>query len=247
MEIYKWQKLAIDQDADCRDYQDESLRFLGENAAVIIHELRAPLAGIYAQLQLLERSLNSSRSEKREERFSLLYNEIKRVSNLCDQLMMLASGKPSERCPVDMANICSDTVALLRAMAYSRGIAMDLAFAQGLPQVMGDESQLRCLLINLVSNAIQALNGYRSDGKINIKLERAARGIKLTVKDNGPGMAAEIMERIFDPFFTTKANGSGLGLPLCVDIAKTHQGELTVFSEPDQGAAFVLCLPLAEA
>lgn len=247
MENYRWKNLAIHQSGDCSDYQHESLRVLGENAAVVIHELRAPLAGIYAQLQLLERSLKSALGNQWEERFTLIYGEIKRVSNLCDHLMVLAAGKKGECLPVEMAGVCSDTVALLRAMACSRGINIDLNIGADLPPVLGDDSQLRCLLINLVSNAIQALASYGGDGKIIINLERYERGLRLMVKDNGPGMGVDIMERIFDPFFTTKTNGSGLGLPLCADIAKSHHGELTVYSEPGQGATFVLCLPAAPA
>ncbi|NLF79789.1 MAG: HAMP domain-containing histidine kinase [Clostridia bacterium] len=245
MENYKWKNLALNLRDDCTEYQYESLRVLGENAAVVIHELRAPLAGIYAQLQLLERGLKSALGPQWDERFSLIYGEIKRVSNLCDQLMILAAGKKGECLPVDMAGVCSDTVALLRAMACSRGVNIDMNIGTDLPLVLGDDSQLRCLLINLVSNAIQALAGYDGEGKININLERNDQGLRLMVKDNGPGMGIDIMERIFDPFFTTKSSGSGLGLPLCADIAKSHRGELTVYSEPNQGATFVLCLPAA--
>ena len=115
-----------------------------------------------------------------------------------------------------------------------------------LAYVFAGENQLRRLLINLVVNAVQVLNGYREDGHIKVSLKNADEGLVLTVQDNGPGMDAQTLEKIFDRFYTTKKDGSGMGLPICAQIAKDYRGTLTAFSEQGQGSSFVLWLPTAQ-
>ena len=97
-----------------------------------------------------------------------------------------------------------------------------------------------------MANAAQVLRGYREDGRIKVSLKNADEGLVLMVQDNGPGMDAQTLERIFDRFYTTKKDGSGMGLPICAQIAKDCHGTLTVFSEVGQGSSFVLWLPAAQ-
>ena len=93
---------------------------------------------------------------------------------------------------------------------------------------------------------MQVMHGYREDGHIKGSLKKADEGLVLTVQDNGPGMDAQTLEKIFDRFYTTKKDGSGMGLPICAQIATDCRGTLTAFSEQGQGSSFVLWLPTAQ-
>lgn len=223
--------------------QDEVIHIFGDNAAAVIHEMRAPLSGIYAHLQLLEKDLIKEGYAPKEARFTLLYQEIKRMSHLCDQVLSLSTPLPGERCFVNMEEVCSDTAALLRALAIFRGISLELSVAKSIPKIWADENQLRRLLINLVNNAMQALGNYRQDGKITITVDHCQGGLKVTVWDNGPGMESGLVKHIFDPYFTTKKEGFGLGLPMCAQITEANKGMLNVISEPGEGTSFVIIFP----
>jgi len=239
------QKIHIEPIQEEQVIQNGTLQVLGEKAAAVIHDIRAPLAGIYANLQLLERSLKNEVASQHQARFSLLYDEIKRMSTLCDQIMSLVSGHPIKHRFVDIGGVCLDTVNLLRALAISRGINLELDLAPNLPKIWAEENLLRRLLVNLVTNSIQALQNYRPDGCVIISLTPTEEGVKLTVADNGPGIDTCLKEKILEPFFTTKEEGNGLGLTLFSEIAQSNRGQITITSEPGNGTCFTLCLPRA--
>lgn len=229
-----------------RAEQEEALRIIGENAAEIIHELKAPLSNIMAYMQLIERRLQKAGVETQDLPFPVLYQEIKRMGSLCQQSMALISATEEQPGPLDMGELCNGTAVLFRALTIAQGIDLVLEIPKELVYVFADENQLRRLLINLVANAAQVLRGYREDGRIKVSLKNADEGLVLMVQDNGPGMDAQTLERIFDRFYTTKKDGSGMGLPICAQIAKDCHGTLTVFSEVGQGSSFVLWLPAAQ-
>lgn len=229
---------------DSRAERDEALRVIGENATEIIHELKAPLSNIMAYMQLIERRLQKAGVETKELPFPVLYQEIKRMGSLCQQSISLVAPAKEEPRPVDLGALCTDTATLFRAITIRHGIELDIP--KQLSYVFVGENQLRRLLINLVVNAVQVLHGYREDGHIKVSLKNADEGLVLTVQDNGPGMDAQTLEKIFDRFYTTKKDGSGMGLPICAQIAKDCRGTLTAFSEQGQGSSFVLWLPTAQ-
>lgn len=231
---------------DSRAERDEALRIIGENATEIIHELKAPLSNIMAYMQLIERRLQKAGVETTELPFPILYQEIKRMGSLCQQSISLVSPAKEEPKAVDLGALCADTATLFRAITIRHGIELELDIPKQLAYVFAGENQLRRLLINLVVNAVQVLNGYREDGHIKVSLKNADEGLVLTVQDNGPGMDAQTLEKIFDRFYTTKKDGSGMGLPICAQIAKDYRGTLTAFSEQGQGSSFVLWLPTAQ-
>ncbi len=224
-------------------YQD-TVWLLGENATAIIHELRAPLSGIYAHLQLMQKNLERQGYCQEADRFALLYEEVSKISDLCNNIMGLASGKIGELRLVDISEICYDTVALLKAAAVSEQIQLELNIEQNAPYVLADETQIRRVLVNLITNAIQALTNTTDNGLIQLTLYTKENNIWVIIKDNGPGIAACDLPHVFDRHFTTKAHGTGLGLPMCKDIAEMHNGALLVKSGDGLGASFILRLPI---
>jgi len=115
-----------------------------------------------------------------------------------------------------------------------------------LPQTMLDPHQIQQVILNILNNARQAIEGHRPNGRVTIITERAGSNLRIIFQDNGPGIAEENLSKLFDPFFTTKevGKGTGLGLSLCYGIVKEHGGTIQVRSKPGEGATFVVELPL---
>src|SRR5207253_3638531 len=107
--------------------------------------------------------------------------------------------------------------------------------------------QLQQVFLNIINNARQAIEGNQPRGVIRISTETCGRNLRVTIQDNGPGIADKNLSKVFDPFFTTKdvGKGTGLGLSLCYGIVKDHGGSVTVRSRPGDGAIFIIELPLA--
>jgi signal transduction histidine kinase len=146
--------------------------------------------------------------------------------------------------PVDLNRCVHDTLFLLKHHFKGRhGITVQTDLQPNLPSIMGDESQLKQVIINLVTNAFDAVG---EDGLIHlITRKRAGGGVELIVEDSGCGIPPELQEKLFEPFFTTKpvGRGIGIGLSTCYAIVSHHHGEITVTSEEGKGASFKVSLP----
>ncbi len=224
-------------------YRNDLLRTLGENSAAIIHELKSPLAGIQAQLQLLEKQLSlGGRSEDvlLKDRFDLIFTEISRMSQLINEFLLLSTPRAAKWQRVEMVNLINQTVTLLHTLCLSKGIALEWQAPVGPRLLFGDEQKLKQVLVNLIVNAQQACNCGK---KIWVSLQDAPDSLILSVADNGVGMDEQQMQQIFEPFYTTKENGSGLGLTIVRQIVEKHQGQIEVFSRRNQGSCFKITLP----
>jgi two-component system nitrogen regulation sensor histidine kinase NtrY len=134
---------------------------------------------------------------------------------------------------------------LHRVQCEERGIACSIHPGPGQLAILADGPQVRQVLINLVKNAIEALEDS-SDAKLDITVKRILDSVSLEISDNGPGIPPEIQEKIFVPFYSTKADGSGIGLSLSRQIIRNHGGQITVESEAGRGTTFKISLPVAE-
>jgi two-component system NtrC family sensor kinase len=144
---------------------------------------------------------------------------------------------------VSLNGLVEDTLLLVEKQAGKEGIAVKHTLDPALPPVWGDENALQQVLVNLLTNARDAL---AAGGEIRIATCAAGsdgKTVKLVVSDTGPGIPPEVLPRIFDPFFTTKARGTGLGLSVSYGIVRDHKGTLEVESRPGEGTTFVLTLP----
>ncbi|HJV92326.1 MAG TPA: ATP-binding protein, partial [Azonexus sp.] len=127
----------------------------------------------------------------------------------------------------------------------SSSATFDTRLAVDLPPVLGDATQLRQIIHNLLRNAEDALEG-RPGGRISIVTEVAGRNARLMIGDNGPGFPAELLPRIFEPYVTTKARGTGLGLPIVKKIVEEHLGTIEISNAPEGGARIDIRLPLVK-
>lgn len=219
---------------------NELLRTLGENSAAIIHELKGPLAGIRAQLQLLQRQIGLSGSNIPCDRFGLIYDEIERMNGLISEYLSLATPRQPRMMQVNPVAMLKQTTMLLRSLCLSNGVLLETDFPDQELQFMVDEQQIKQAVINLIINAMQACG---CGGKILVSLKNIKGEIIISIQDNGPGIDNYTMERLFNPFFTTKESGNGLGLPIVRQIIEKHHGHIDVLSIPDQGSCFSIVIP----
>ena len=239
-----WEKRGL---LEKRMYRDDMLRLLGEQSAVIIHELRSPLQAISAQLQVARKLIRRDVGQRHDPRFQMIFDELHRMEEMMDQFLQLSSLRQPQWGPVSLVDLCIQTGQLLRSLCLYQKVELLVEDDLELPPIRGDQQKLRQVLTNLIVNAVQACtNTGRGTGQIRITILDQPEGYQtVTVRDTGCGLDPEAMDRLFEPFYTTKERGTGLGLALSRQIALDHGGDLLAANNPDgPGACFTLRLPV---
>jgi PAS domain S-box-containing protein len=221
--------------------QSEKLAALGTLAAGLAHELNNPIGIISsrAELMLLEAESAPLAADVAED-LRVIHRHAQRVARIAQGLLSFSRHSSGERGRVDLNRVVDETLLLVEKMIVKDGIAFRRALTPGLPPIWGDANALQQVVMNLVTNARDAVKG---GGEISVETSAAvepAGGVQLVVRDSGPGIPPEILPKIFDPFFTTKAQGTGLGLSISYGIVREHQGTVDVHSAPGKGTIFVL-------
>lgn len=223
--------------------RSEQLATMGEVAAGLAHEIKNPLAGIAAALDVLGAVLGGDEASR--EVMAEVQQQVVRIRATLDELLNYARPRPLQLICGDLNNSIEHVVHFAQQQALSRG--MELVFLPGqLPPVAHDLDQIQRMVLNLVLNAMEAASrGCRVEVSSVFEANPAGDGVaRIVVQDNGPGMSPETIQQIFRPFFTTKGRrGTGLGLSLCRRIAELHHGRIEVSSEPGAGSRFVVSLP----
>jgi signal transduction histidine kinase len=214
----------------------ERLATIGQFAASIGHELRNPLGVMESSVFLLREHLGSAADEPRiRKHLDRIALEVKRSNKTIQDLLELARNRPPTRQRTDVDKLVASAIEGTPVPATAE-IVTSVPAGSTLDV---DSDQLRQVLINLITNSIQAMNGK---GKVWVEAQREPSATLLRVRDAGPGVPAEVRTRIFEALFTTKAKGSGLGLALCRRIIEAHGGSIVV--EPtSEGASFLIRLP----
>jgi PAS domain S-box-containing protein len=223
--------------------QAEKMAAVGTLAAGVAHELNNPIGIISSRIELMLLDLEAEpvHDELRRD-LEVLHRHAHRVARIVQGLLSFARQAPAEQGPVDLNRVVDDTLLLIDKQIAREGVTVARRLAPELPVVWGDANALQQVVMNLVTNAREALNG---GGQITVQTERRADGARLIVQDDGPGIARDTLAKIFDPFFTTKPSGTGLGLSISYGIVRDHRGTIEVESEPGRGTTFVLTFPAA--
>jgi two-component system cell cycle sensor histidine kinase/response regulator CckA len=235
----------------------QKLESLGMLAGGVAHDFNNILTSILGNASLAGLDLGDDHPARRS--ITQIERAAHRAADLCAQLLAYAGRASFVSKPLDLSALVRETTELLEVSIGKRG-HLELALGSGLPSVVGDPTQLRQVVMNLVLNAADALGG-RADGRVLVRTFsrqmaegdfrtavrapalRAGLYAGLEVADNGCGMPADVLARIFEPFFTTKFSGRGLGLAAVLGIVQRHEGALFVDTQPRQGTTFRLLFP----
>jgi len=216
----------------------EHLATLGELATGLAHEIRNPLAGIAGVIDIIGRDLPESSPAR--EVLSEVQQEVMHIKRILSDLLETARPKPPDFRPSDLNSTTEHAVTLARQQTLSRPIEIRLTKAHELEPVEHDAAQIQQVLLNLLLNAIQAIEGA---GNIRVRVGSQDGLATVTVSDTGRGISPEHLANIFRPFYTTKKKGTGLGLSLVSRIVEAHGGRIEVASTPGEGSQFVVWLP----
>jgi two-component system NtrC family sensor kinase len=176
----------------------------------------------------------------------VIHRHAQRVARIAQGLLSFARSSSGQPGRVDLNRVVDETLLLVEKTMVKDGVQIQRALARDLPPIWGDASALQQVVMNLLTNARDAVKGA---GEISIETSatpEAPGGVRLIVRDTGPGIPPEVLPRIFDPFFTTKAEGTGLGLSISYGIVRDHRGTVDVQSAPGEGTTFVLTFRSAQ-
>jgi two-component system, NtrC family, sensor kinase len=220
----------------------EHMAAFGALGAGITHEVKNPITTLVGFAQLAQRKLDEP--DKVLELLRIIESEGLRCRDILSSFLKFARGADRTWERVVLNDLVQRTAKLLRHQLVINNVQLELQLGEGMPAVMASPSEVQQLIVNLALNAQQAM---ASGGLVRLSTGFENGFVQLTVTDNGPGIPEEIQSRIFEPFFTTKAagGGTGLGLAICAEIAKTHQGTLSVISKLGSGTTFTFRLPPA--
>jgi two-component system, sporulation sensor kinase E len=218
----------------------DRLAAMGELTAGVAHEVRNPLGVIRASVQLLEDP--KADRERIHGAAEVIKQEIDRLDRVIKAL--LDFGRPSKPTLVraDLNEVLQDVVLFTNRFAKQSNVVIAENLDPNLPPVHGDPDQLKQVFLNLVTNAVQAMD--KTGGMITIETRGVGEYVEVSVADNGPGIPAADLPKIFDPFYTKRAEGTGLGLTIVHRIIDEHEGRIEVASGPD-GTVFNVTLPAA--
>ncbi|MDE3119796.1 MAG: CHASE3 domain-containing protein [Nitrospirota bacterium] len=236
---------ALDQ-MQARLSRAERLATLGQMAAGIAHEIRNPLVGIGSTASLLLEEADPS--DPRRPEFETILKETRRLDRIVNQIIDYARPRPLAPLLFSMEELIHETLTLLEAPLSKKQVDVEQRLPPHLPPIQADRDQLKQVLLNVIQNAIEALN---EGGRLHISAFGATRahepGLTLTFSDNGAGITQADLLHVFEPFFTIgKHHGTGLGLAICRNIVDAHQGEIRLESEPGRGTTATLWLPLRQ-
>jgi signal transduction histidine kinase len=226
-----------------RMLRTECLAAVGQVAAGVSHEIDNPVGIIlgYAELLLAE----CSGDDPRREDLLAIIEECHRCRKITGGLLGLARTGEPHREPVDLPQLLTETVDSLRLQKIFRSLAIHLPAQQPVVEVWADRDRIRQVLMNLLLNAAQALQGQ---GNIWLEMRATNSQLIIEVHDDGPGFAEDHLDKIFEPFFTTKtgSEGTGLGLSICRKLVEEHGGDISAAQSTRGGALLIVALPLRQ-
>jgi signal transduction histidine kinase len=239
--------------AERQQLRSQRLESLGTLAGGVAHDLNNALAPVLMGMSILKEQY-----PEEAKMLDMIQGSAQRGADMVRQLLTFAKGAEGERVPVRTLPMLRELERLMKG-SFPKNIQLRVDGDDGMPAVLADPTQLHQVLLNLCVNARDAMPG---GGTLSLKAKvvvldeayarsipdaRPGRYVALRVSDSGSGIPPEILDRIFDPFFTTKGadQGTGLGLSTVLGIVRAHGGFVQVYSQPDQGSMFTVCLPVA--
>jgi two-component system, NtrC family, sensor kinase len=226
--------------------QAERLAVAGQVVAQVAHEVGTPLHSVAGHLELLRSELPPEIAAKTSRRLEIIESQVARVSGVIRQLLDLVRRDRPAFTPVEVSRLLRESADLVAPGMSAAGVTFDVDIEPRLPEINGNRDELMQVMLNLLSNALDATP---AGGAIGVHAHRGPRGdeIRITVRDTGVGIAAERQKEIFEPFVSTKppGKGTGLGLYIATQIMRDHGGRIEVQSTQGQGSTLTAILPIA--
>ncbi len=247
-----WRDITERKKIEVQLLQAQKMESVGQLAGGVAHEINNPINGIMNYAQLIQDKIGEA--PPLSEYTSEIIHETERVSKIVKNLLVFARQEKESHSPARMKDIINDTMSLIQTVLKRDQITLIADISEDLPKIKCRSQQIQQVVMNLITNARDALNekypGFDDNKKIELTSvffeKDGRRWIRTTVEDRGLGIAPDTMERMFDPFYTTKerSEGTGLGLSISYGIVKDHHGELRVESEPGHYTRFHMDLPV---
>ncbi len=223
---------------------EEKRLLLSRLVARLAHEVRNPLSSLDIHVQLLQEDLAQSEPAVRDKmagRLAVIRGELKRLEEIVENFLRLSGPSALNLGPVDLAQLLQHVRELIEPEASGQQIRIAVSLPDALPVLRADAGQLTQAVLNVVLNALQAV---QRQGHIEIQVRPDGKDfLRLEVRDSGPGVPAQNQAAIFEPYFTTKDDGTGLGLWIAQQIVAAHGGTIQVENVPEGGAVFTFRLP----
>ena len=222
------------------------LGIMGEMAAGLAHEVHQPLAAIANYASGARRRLANGRLSDDDLRqvFEEVSSQCDRAASVIRNIRNFVQNRHPVRRPVDLNDTIRECLQLLRFDIRQRDVDVETDFAEDLPPVLTDTTQLSQIFLNLILNAVQAMENVQGPRRLNLSTRATAEQlIEVEVKDSGPGVLPEAIDHLFDQFYTTKHGGLGMGLAISRTIAESYSGRLELAHTGPDGTVFVLRLP----
>jgi signal transduction histidine kinase len=217
----------------------ERIYALAQLSAGLAHEIRTPLASLEGAAALVQRETQSE--ERRREFLDIIQKESRRLNRLLTSFLEFARPRQPDLQRVEVGEVLDSVILLVRHAGDTSPLELRKQIEPGLPMLECDPEQLKQVLLNLVTNASQAMP---HGGTVLLEAHHSGTSINIDVHDQGGGIDQDNPERIFDPFFTTKESGTGLGLSVAHQIVSQHAGTMTILRNTSQGVTVRVSLPL---
>jgi len=242
---FLYARLARSVMAESRE-REARLMTMDVLSASIAHEMNQPLASIVTNVDAAARWMGRPAPDLDEVKASLaqIRNSAYRARDLIGSIRAMVKRDGRNRTPLDLNELVREVLALTERELQRSRISVELGLHEQLPPVKADRIQLQQVLINLITNAIEAMRETKQPRVLMVRsaLQEPNR-VLISVADSGPGIDPGIVDRIFNPLFTTKSNGMGMGLAICRSIIEGHEGRLWASPGAQGGAAFEFALP----
>jgi PAS domain S-box-containing protein len=224
------------------------LALVGELTASVVHEIEQPLAAILtnagAGMRLTKNGAEHPERMELHETFSDIHDESSNAAQIIERLRTLVRKRPLELRPLDVNEVAGDVVRLVAADAHRRRVTIRAELVPGLPEIAADRVSLQQVILNLILNAMDAMDPVAAaERRIVVCTRHAETGVEVAVSDTGRGIAPDDLPKLFDAFFTTKKDGLGLGLAIARSIVEAHSGRIWAEDNAGPGATFRIALP----
>ncbi|GFM38052.1 two-component system sensor histidine kinase NtrB [Desulfovibrio psychrotolerans] len=249
--IFK-RNVTMEKEYQAKFYQAEKMATMGVLAAGVAHEINNPLTavsgfaeGIRRRIPKLEGHMDEKLIDDFKEYTDTILKECQRCQAIVQTLLTFSRPTKAAFQPVDINSVVEDTVRILQHHFKKRpGLTVVLQLQRGLPHIIGDEAQLKQVALNLLTNAVDAIE---DNGTVTVTTDHApeTQGVRLMVQDTGCGIPEDKLNKLFEPFFTTKPVGKGIGIGLatCYSIVQEHEGDISITSALGEGTCFTVTLP----